>query len=84
MARYSYEIEKMNSNLYFNNNRRKTDRRYLRSRKSREKNQNIGATAIFISRRTMIILGILTGLFLISTLANIGVLIQKEKVASKY
>ena len=84
MARDSYEMEMMNSNRYSNNNRRKTDRRNPRSRETREKNQNSGATAIFLSRRTMIILGVLTGLFFISTVVNIGFLISKDKAASKY
>ena len=82
MARDSYEMEMMNSNRYSNNNRRKTDRRNPRSRETREK--NFGVTAIFISRRTMIILGVLTGLFFISTVVNIGFLISKNKAASKF
>ena len=84
MARDSYEMEMMNSNRSFNNNRRKTDRRKFGSRETREKNQNFGDTAIFLSRRTMIILGVLTGLFFISTVVNIGFLISKDKAASKY
>ena len=52
MARDSYEMEMMNSDRYFNNNRRKIARRNFRSQKTREKNRNYGVTAIFISRRT--------------------------------
>lgn len=84
MVRESYEMKMMTTNRYSYNNRRKIDRQKVPSLITPERNQNFGATAIFISRRTMIILGVLTALFFISTVANIGYLIYKDNAVSKY